>query len=105
MPVPLHTLLQLYQKFPNMPMVLGLAATKPPTLVVNPSTANFTIPGQVTVFVINQNKTAEVAFVLGMVSVKHFFGGGGDKLHRSSTHLFDSLIPRHKNRPAGKAWE
>ena len=52
-----------------MAMVLGLNATAPPTLKVNPSTANFTIPGQVTVFVLDKNKTAQVAFVLGMVSV------------------------------------
>ena len=67
-------MLQLYNKFPNMAMVLGLVGTAPPTLKVNPSTANFTIPGHVNVFVVDQNKTAETAFVLGMVSVTVVLG-------------------------------
>ena len=52
-----------------MAMVLGLNATAPPTLKINPSTADFTIPGQVTVFVLDKNETAQVAFVLGTVSL------------------------------------
>lgn len=52
-------------------MLLELNATKPPNLVINPSTANFTVTGETNVYVIPSNKSVQLAFVMGIVSL-HF---------------------------------
>ena len=49
-------------------MMLALRVTKPPDLVVVTNSANFTIPGEVNVYVINEKNTTVLAFVLGVVS-------------------------------------
>ena len=49
-------------------MMLALKATKPPNLDVVPSTASFSAPGQMGVYVLDSNKEATLAFTLGMVS-------------------------------------
>ena len=65
----MHTLLQLYNAYPNMAMSLGLETVKPPNLDIIPTSANFTIPGQVKVFVQDSKSNATVlAFTLGAVS-------------------------------------
>ena len=51
-------------------MELFLNATKPPTLDIVPGSAKFTIPGEVVVSVIMSDGSLQVAFVLGMVSIK-----------------------------------
>ena len=52
-----------------MAMTLGLETVKPPNLDVSPTSANFTIPGQVKTYVLDTNKNATVlAFTLGAVS-------------------------------------
>ena len=51
-----------------MAMMLALKATKPPVLDVVPSTASFSAPGQMGVYVLDSNKEATLAFTLGMVS-------------------------------------
>ena len=55
-----------------MPVVLGLETVKPPNLDITPKSANFTIPGQVKVYVqdmyTNKNNTKVLAFILGAVS-------------------------------------
>ena len=52
-----------------MAMILGLETVKPPNLDIVPTSANFTIPGQVKVYVHDTNKNATaVAFTLGAVS-------------------------------------
>ena len=61
--------MQLYNAYPNMAMTLGLETVKPPNLDVSPTSANFTIPGQVKTYVLDTNKNATVlAFTLGAVS-------------------------------------
>ena len=60
---------QLYSAYPNMAMTLGLEAVKPPNLDIVPTSANFTIPGQVKVYVLDTSKNVTVlAFTLGAVS-------------------------------------
>ena len=50
-------------------MELGLETIKPPNLDIIPISANFTIPGQVKVYVQDAMKNATVlAFTLGAVS-------------------------------------
>ena len=51
-------------------MVLGLETIKPPNLDIIPTSANFTIPGQVKIYVQNTNKNnaTVLAFTLGAVS-------------------------------------
>ena len=55
-----------------MPMILGLETIKPPNLDIIPTSANFTIPGQVEVYVQDNNKkfnnATVLAFTLGAVS-------------------------------------
>lgn len=63
--------MQLYSTYPNMAMVLGLEGTKPPVLQVVPNSANFTVPGNVNVYVRDTTKNATVlAFILGVVSIR-----------------------------------
>ena len=50
-----------------MDMEIYINATKPPVLQITPSTANFTLYGNVSVNVIQGNKTKTNAFVLGLV--------------------------------------
>lgn len=51
-------------------MLLGLETVKPPNLDIIPTSANFTIPGQVKVYVLDTKKNATVlAFTLGSVSI------------------------------------
>ena len=60
---------QLYNAYPNMAMTLGLETVKPPNLDIIPTSANFTVPGQVKAYVLDTNKNATVlAFTLGAVS-------------------------------------
>ena len=61
-------LFQLYKQFPNMAMVVNISAINPPTLVISPKSINFTVPGEVIVFVRFANKTLYDAFTLGVVS-------------------------------------
>ena len=62
---------QLYSVYPNMAMVLGLETVKPPNLDIIPTSANFTIPGQVKVYVQDsKSNTTVLAFTLGSVSIK-----------------------------------
>ena len=63
--------LQLYNKFPNEAMLLNLSAVKPPDLTISPTAINFTLPGQVDVFVRSANKTIQNAFTLGVVRGWH----------------------------------
>jgi len=51
-----------------MAMMLALKATKPPVLEVVPSSANFSAPGQMGVYVLDSNSKATLAFIMGMVS-------------------------------------
>lgn len=51
-----------------MAMMLALKATKPPVLEVVPSSANFSAPGQMGVYVLDSNNKATLAFIMGMVS-------------------------------------
>ena len=52
-----------------MPVMLHLKSTKPPTLEILPSSVDFTVVGQVDVYVMNPNKTstAKLAFTIGIV--------------------------------------
>ena len=51
-------------------MMLGLETVKPPNLDIIPTSANFTIPGQVKVYVLDSKSNATVlAFTLGSVSL------------------------------------
>ena len=59
-----------------MAMMLALEATKPPVLEVVPSSANFSAPGQMGVYVLDSNNKATLAFIMGMVSnpLQIYFG-------------------------------
>lgn len=50
-----------------MGMQLLVKASKPPTLTVTPTLVTLTAPGNVTAFVVNENKTLINAFTLGVV--------------------------------------
>jgi lipopolysaccharide-binding protein len=58
---------KLNQMYPNRPMKLDLISTKPPTLSIQPNSANFTVTGSVVGDVILANNTVVNAFVLGLV--------------------------------------
>lgn len=60
---------QLYNKYPHMPVMLHLKSTKPPALEILPSSVDFTVVGQVDVYVTSPNKTstAKLAFTIGIV--------------------------------------
>ena len=52
-----------------MAMTLGLETVKPPNLDITPASANFTVPGQVKIFIQDTDKNATIlAFTLGAVS-------------------------------------
>lgn len=57
---------ELYNKYPNMAMVLGVKTTKPPQMQIVPTSANLTAVGEVNVQVITPNKTVVSAFVMGL---------------------------------------
>ena len=62
--------MQLYAKYPNMPMMLGLVTVKPPNLTIANSNADFVIPGNVDVYVVNATTHTNIpAFTLGIVSI------------------------------------
>lgn len=68
-PLIIVILLKLYSKYPNMQIMLGLLTEKPPTLVITPQGAKFTLPGGVNVYVVNSTTKASIsAFTLGVVS-------------------------------------
>lgn len=60
---------QLFKKYPNMEMQLLVKANEPPSLSVTPQAATFTASGNVTVFVVCENKTLINVFTLNVVLV------------------------------------
>lgn len=65
--------LQLYKTFPNMAMFLNLQASKPPTMVISPSSINITVPGNVNVSVKDTSSNAtKPAFTVGIVRLGSF---------------------------------
>ena len=54
-----------------MAMVLNISAISPPNLVISPKSINFTVPGEIVVYVRFANKTLYEAFTLGVVSGTH----------------------------------
>ena len=53
-----------------MAMMLGLVAVKPPNLTITSSNADFVIPGNVDVYVVNETTKSNIpAFTLGIVSL------------------------------------
>lgn len=64
-------LLQLYSKYPDMDMEVLINATKPPTVEILPSGANFTAPAATYFYVLTKNgsQTSPVfVFSIGVVS-------------------------------------
>ncbi len=60
---------QLYQKYPNMAMMLGLVAVRPPNLTISNNSADFVVPGNVDVYVVNSTTKENIpVFTLGIVS-------------------------------------
>ena len=52
-----------------MAMMLELNATAPPTLKITPDGGNFTILGNVNVYVLPTNGSRQLAFIMGQVRV------------------------------------
>ena len=63
----------MYNKFPNWAMELELNATKPPLLTLASSGGNFTVFGDISVWVLQPGNSSnkQLAFVLGTVSSPH----------------------------------
>lgn len=64
---------QLYKQYPNMPMLLTVATTKPPQVDINPASANFTVIGEVNVQVMFPNKTIQSVATLGLTVYMNAF--------------------------------
>ena len=60
--------IQLYKKYPNMSMVLGLSAVETPVVNIYPNSTNVTVNGHINVYVIDSNNVTHLAFILGAVS-------------------------------------
>ena len=58
-----------------MAMMLELLAMKPPVLEIVPKGANFSVYGNVNVYVLDSNQTTHLAFTLGVVSNHSAFLG------------------------------
>ncbi len=62
--------MQLYNKYPNMAMMLGLVTVRPPNLTINSTSADFVLPGNVDVYVVNSTTKQNIpVFTLGIVSL------------------------------------
>lgn len=56
----------LYNKYPNMAMLLTVKTTKPPQMHIYPNSANLTVIGEVNVQAILPNKTVQSAFIMSL---------------------------------------
>lgn len=56
----------LYNKYPDMAMLLTVKTTKPPQMQIYPKSANLTGVGEVNVQVITPSKTVQSAFTMGL---------------------------------------
>ena len=64
---------ELYNKYPNMGIELGIRTTKPPHLQINPGSANLTAVGEIIVQVILPNNELQPVFTLGLSVVTNIF--------------------------------
>ena len=66
-------LLQLYKEYPDMPMMLYLHASKPPTMTMTGVSVNLTIPAHVNVSVVDtkNGNITKPAFTIGLVSSQY----------------------------------
>ena len=64
---------ELYNKYPNMGIELGIRTTKPPHLQINPGSANRTAVGEIIVQVILPNNELQPVFTLGLSVVTNIF--------------------------------
>ncbi|XP_064385923.1 bactericidal permeability-increasing protein-like [Halichondria panicea] len=87
----------LYNKYPNMAMMLGLVTVRPPNLTINSTSADFVLPGNVDVYVVNSTTKQNIpVFTLGInvladVKVKVAPVGGKEIVSANLTFLKASI--------------
>ena len=91
-----------------MPVILQLKSVKPPTVKVVPGSADLEGVGHVEVYVMNPNKTTELAFTIGVVRMyiilniqfqQHAISEESDSLVPRLLPSFSSRRPNAGNRP------